>query len=347
VGRLALCLWGGTSVPELVGTVRVAERSGYETAFVIESFADQFGFLGACAQATERIRLATGVTTIFSRPPTWTAIGAMTVDALSGGRFVLGLGAGHREIVATREDVEPARPLVFERPLARLRETIEVVRAVIATAHAGGSVTVAGEVFHVRDYLPWMEAVRPRVPIFVGAFLPASLELAGELAEGVMPVYLALEGVPAYREAVARGAARAGRSPDEVELCCQIPCCVSDDEEEARTAIRYLLAFHTSAYTYYRRFFTAQGYGELVAAIARLIEAGDVARAADLITPEMVDAAAAWGSAERCAARIAEYRAAGITLPIVYPIHPGFRGYLPDPAAKDGVRRVIEALSGA
>jgi alkanesulfonate monooxygenase SsuD/methylene tetrahydromethanopterin reductase-like flavin-dependent oxidoreductase (luciferase family) len=314
---------------------------------VIESFADQFAFLGACAQATERIRLGTGVTTVFSRPPTWIAIGAMTVDALSAGRFVLGLGAGHSEIVAMREDVEIDRPLAFTRPTERLRETIALVRAVVEAAHTGGTVQFEGELLRVRDYVPWMAAPRPAIPVYLGGFLEASLELAGELADGVMPIYLPLEGVPAYLAAVRRGAARAGRDPAAVETCCYLPCCVSADEEAARTAMRYLLAFHTSSYRHYRRYFTAHGHGELVAAISARIAGGDVTAAAALVTDEMVDAATVWGTAERCAERIEEYRRAGITLPIVYPIPPGFRGYLPDPGARDGVRRVVEALAGA
>ena len=121
--RIAVGLWGGMPMDDLIGCITLADRAGYEAAFLIESYADQFCVLAACARETERIKLGTGVTTVFNRTPTSVAIAGATVDALSHGRFVLGLGAGHSEIVRMRDDVEPARPLPFERPLQRLRET--------------------------------------------------------------------------------------------------------------------------------------------------------------------------------------------------------------------------------
>src|SRR5690242_3981479 len=97
------------SLQQLVGVVAAADRGGYEAAWVIESYADVYAVLAACAVATEQIHLGPGVTTVFHRSPTQIAISGATVDALSGGRFRLGLGVGHREIVAMRDDVERAR----------------------------------------------------------------------------------------------------------------------------------------------------------------------------------------------------------------------------------------------
>ena len=94
------------TVDELLETVVLADELGYESAHLIESYADVFGFLGACAAQTRRITLATGVTTVFTRSPATIAIGAITVDNLSGGRFELGLGVGHPEIHARRDDLE-------------------------------------------------------------------------------------------------------------------------------------------------------------------------------------------------------------------------------------------------
>lgn len=334
-------------VDDLIGCVRLADRAGYETAFLIESYADQFVVLGACARETERIRLGTGVTTVFNRTPTSIAIAGATVDALSHGRFVLGLGAGHAEIVRMRDDVEPRRPLPFERPLQRLRETVESVHAVVAAAVLNEKVSYAGEIFEIRDYLPWIAAHRGRYPVYVGAFFDRGFELAGTIADGVMPIFMPLERVEGYVAAVARGARAAGRDPAEVDVACYIPCCVSDDENAARTAMRYLVAFHMAEYANYRKHFEAQGHGALVARIGELIAAGDAAAAASLVTDEMAAGITVAGNAATCARRIDEYRARGIRLPIVYPIYPEYRGYLPNPASRDGILRTVEALAGA
>ena len=96
---------------------------------------------------------------MFTRNPTTIAIAAATVDSISEGRFRLGLGVGHREIHLMRDDVEKHRPSPFERPLLRLRETTELTRAIIKGAYRGEVVRYDGEIFHVRDYEPWLGAV--------------------------------------------------------------------------------------------------------------------------------------------------------------------------------------------
>lgn len=350
--RIAVGLWGGMPMDDLIGCVKLADRGGYETAFLIESYADQFVVLGACARETERIRLGTGVTTVFNRTPTNLAIAGATVDALSHGRFVLGLGAGHSEIVRMRDDVEPKRPLPFERPLQRLRETVESVHAVMAAALLNEPVSYQGEIFEIREYLPWIAAHRGRYPVYVGAFFERAFELAGAVADGTMPIFMPLANVEAYTAAVHRGARAAGRDPGEVDIACYIPCCVARGDsaaeiEQARTAMRYLVAFHMAEYANYRKHFEQQGHGELVRTIGALIAAGDAGAAARLVTDEMVDGITVAGTAAQCAARIDEYRARGIQLPIVYPIYPEYVGYLPNPASRDGILRTVEALAGA
>ena len=344
--RLGVGLWGGIPPADLVETVKAADRAGYEVAHVIESYADQYCFLAACARETTSIDLATGVTTVFNRNPTAIAIAGATVDALSQGRFRLGLGAGHREIVAVRDDVEPARPLPFERPLRRLRETVEAVRAIVAAAARNEPVSYEGEIFSIHEYLPWIAAYRDRFPIYFGAFFERSFELAGEIADGTIPIFMPLASVSPYVAAVRRGAERAGRDPAEVDVGCYLPCCVGE-LEQARTACRYLVAFHMSSYVYYRRHFEAQGQGETVRRMVERMDADDVDGAAALVSDEMVDSITIHGPPERCREGIDRYRAAGIALPVVYPIHPAFRGYLPDPAHGPGILHTIESLAEA
>lgn len=345
--RIAVGLWGGMPMDDLIGCITLADRAGYEAAFLIESYADQFCVLAACARETERIKLGTGVTTVFNRTPTSVAIAGATVDALSHGRFVLGLGAGHSEIVRMRDDVEPARPLPFERPLQRLRETVESVHAVVAAAMLNEHVSYKGEIFEIREYLPWISAHRGRYPVYVGAFFEKAFELAGAVADGTMPIFMPLANVESYVAAVRRGATAAGRDPDEVDIACYIPCCVSDDEEQARTAMRYLVAFHMAEYANYRKHFEAQGHGALVARIGELLASGRAADAASLVTDEVVEGITVAGNAETCARRIDDYRAAGIKLPIVYPIFPEFVGYLPNAASHAGIVHTVEALASA
>ena len=342
--RLGVGLWGGMSVNELIDVVKLADSRGYESAYIIESFADAFCFLSACARETENIILGTGVATVFTRNPTTIAIAAATVDSISEGRFRLGLGVGHREIHRMRDDVEVQRPSPFADPLGRLRETTELVRAIMKGAHAGELVRFEGEVFRVRDYEPWLSPHRDNIEIFYGAFSRSTFELAGEIADGIAPIFVPLEFVPTMKESVARGAERVGRDPAEIDLGCYLPTAVSDDAAQAKLAAKYDVATHMSSYAYYRNYFVRRGMGEVVDEVVEKVRSEDMGAAADAVPDEMVDAVAVYGTVEDCRRKIDVYREAGISLPIIFPLHPEFRGYLPDPASRAGVFNTIDVL---
>jgi alkanesulfonate monooxygenase SsuD/methylene tetrahydromethanopterin reductase-like flavin-dependent oxidoreductase (luciferase family) len=335
------------TVDELLETVVLADELGYESAHLIESYADVFGFLGACAAQTRRITLATGVTTVFTRSPATIAIGAITVDNLSGGRFELGLGVGHPEIHARRDDLEPRRRLAFEEPLERMREATELIRVIVDAAARGVPATYRGSHFSMSDFEPWVHAERDRIPIGYGSMLAPSVELAGELADDVLPIYLPAEAVPTLLAQVERGAERAGRPITEITISCLIPCCVSDDEARAEATMRRLLATYIGAYRYYRLHFEALGYGECAEGVKRAIDAGETERAASMVESELVHAVTVFGPPERCRERLDAYRAAGVERPVVYPVHAEFGSYLPDAAAREGIRAAVAALAPA
>ncbi len=342
--RLGLGFWGGVSTNELIDAIALADRKGFDCAYLIESFADVFGVLSACAHATERIELASGVATVFTRNPTTIAIGAATVDSISDGRFRLGLGVGHREIHQMRDDPEPGRPFPFERPLQRLRETTDVVRAILEGATRGELVNYRGEVFEIVDYEPWLHPYRPSLPIEYGTLGEKAMELAGEIADAVLPIFVPIEFVEKIRAAVARGAEPVGRDPAAIEVGCYIPTCVDDSVDRARAAISRNVATHMASYRFYREYFTRRGFGDLLDEVARLVGDGDLDAAAALVPEELIEDVGAFGPPDRCHEQFERFRDAGVTLPIVYPIHPEFRNYLPDPEARAGLFRTIEAL---
>lgn len=345
--RLGLGLWGGVAPNELIDAIALADKRGFRCAYLIESFADVFSVLSACARVTERIELASGVATVFTRNPTTIAIGAATVDSISEGRFRLGLGAGHREIHQMRDDPEPARPFPFERPLRRLRETTEVVRAILESATKGEPVNYRGQVFEIVEYEPWIHPYRPSLPIEYRSLAEKTMELAGEIADGVLPIFVPIEFVEQILAAVEKGAAAAGRDAAKLEVGCYIPTCVDPSVDRARAAVRRNIATHMSSYRFYRKYFTRRGFGGLIEEVANLVEGDELDAAAALVPGELVEDVAAFGPPERCHEQFERFRAAGVTMPIVYPIHPGFRNYLPDPGARDGLFRTIEALGEA
>jgi 5,10-methylenetetrahydromethanopterin reductase len=283
----------GAALGELLDVAADAERLGYRWLWVNDDRLDRdpFTVLAAIAERTERIRLGPGVTNPYSRHPALLATAIATLDELSGGRAVLGLGAGGTN----------HRPLGIERtaPAATLRDAIELIRTLLA----GGAATVDGRVVRARDARLDFPA-RADLPIYVGSRGPRVLELAGELADGAIVGNVATREGWGYATArVEAGAERAGRDASEVRLVAWLYTCVDDDEERALDAIRPMAA--TSIVT--SRPVLAELGIEMPTRFRRAMEAcdwslarADVERAGRLLPPELVRRFGLAGPPETC-----------------------------------------------
>ena len=280
-----------------------AEVLGYESVWLTHGLGrDGFLVLAAYAHATERIGLGTGVVPIYPRHPVAMAQEASTLMELSGGRFRLGIGLSHRPSMVD------ALGLDMGEPLAVMREYMSVLRAALH-----GQASFEGRYYRVR----WVGAFRaPSPPVLLAGLAPPMLELAGELADGVVlwlacPAYIRDVAVPA----VARGRARAGKALEGFEIVAAVPLAVTEDSAATRVfrdeLVRYL------SLPYYRTMFRASGFADALAAFDRDREPG---RDADAVPAALVDALGAIGDARRARAEVEAYRAAGVTLPVVRPI---------------------------
>ncbi|MGH7417531.1 MAG: LLM class flavin-dependent oxidoreductase, partial [Candidatus Rokuibacteriota bacterium] len=165
--RIGIAFTGGLTPPEIVECVRLAEELGYESAWMTEGHGgDQFAILAACAVATHRITLGTAISSVFVRSAPTIAMAAATVDHLSGGRFILGLGSSHRV------QVEGEHGIPFVQPVQRLRETIEIVRALLHD----GTVSFPGRVIGIERFDLWFTPGRREIPIYVAALFVPLLE---------------------------------------------------------------------------------------------------------------------------------------------------------------------------
>jgi 5,10-methylenetetrahydromethanopterin reductase len=220
-------------VAELVALAEEVERLGYRYLWVNDERLerDPFTVLAAMAQRTDRIRLGPGVTNPYSRHPALIATATATLDELSGGRAVLGMGAGGTN----------HRALGIERraPVTALRDAIELVRGL----WAGSRTTVVGDVVRAREAKLDFAPPRPQIPIYIGGRGPRVLELSGEVADGVIVGNVATREGWAYAlDHIAAGAARARRDVGEICLTAWLYACVADDEDEALDAIRPMAA---------------------------------------------------------------------------------------------------------
>jgi len=301
LGKLALSLPVPGDVAACLDWARRAEDLGYESIWIAETGGpDPFVLAGAVAQVTTRVRIGLAVSPVYIRTPATIAAAAGTVAQLAGGRFILGLGASSHAIVGGWHGTP------FRKPLARVRETVTIVRAMLA----GQKVSFEGETLRSSGFRLMVPPPGP-VPIYVGALRPAMLELAGEIGDGVAVNLLPVAAMGPTRAHLAVGAARVGKDPAGLEMVCRHQVLVTDDKAGARELFRSALTgyFATPVYNQYAAWY---GFAEEAETIAAGFKAGDRARTRQGMSDRLIDAIAIFGSLEECKERIAAYVAAGV-----------------------------------
>jgi alkanesulfonate monooxygenase SsuD/methylene tetrahydromethanopterin reductase-like flavin-dependent oxidoreductase (luciferase family) len=218
MARIGLALTGGLAPGDIVECVQLAEELGYESVWMEEGHGgDQFAILTAYALATARIRLGTAISSVFVRSLPTIAMAAATVDHLSQQRFMLGLGSSHKV------QVEPEHGLPYGRPVSRIRDSVAVIRTLLRD----GVVSYQGKTVSIERFDLWFTPTRPEIPIYLAALFPPMLEVCGELAQGVLLVWSMLGTARQAAEHIARGAHRAGRSPEAIDIAALLPCSVA------------------------------------------------------------------------------------------------------------------------
>lgn len=305
----------GLTFPDNLEFAREAEGLGYDSAWVAEVGGnDAFALGSAVAGATERLRIGTAVVPMNIRGPAMLAMAAGTMQAMSGGRAICGIGVSSPQIVHDWN----GQP--YDRPLQRARETIEVLRAMFS----GEKVVYEGECIQVNGYRMMPPPPQP-VPIYLGALNKKMLQLAGEVADGVVINMLGESFVPSVVAEVHKGAAKAGRDPSEIEVVMRVQCCVTDDPQQIREAFAGAFGAYLVA-PGYDRVFTWPGFGDVVEGVSAARRARDRAASRAAVRDELLDALVVAGGADEVRVRLKAFMNAGVDTPAVHV-------FWPDPAA--------------
>lgn len=291
-----------------------AERLGADSVWVAEAWGhDAFTPLAYLAGRTERIRLATGIAQLGARTPALLAMSAMSMQALSGGRFLLGLGTSGPQVMEGWHGVR------FTSPLAMTRETIEILRAVTA----GERLVHEGTVYQLPLPDSAGRAIRSMapptpVPVYLAALGPRNLALTGELADGWLANAFVPETASSFLDPLAEGAARAGRTVEALDVVVPVGVEFTDDEQEAarRHARGYAFtigAMGNRSQNFYNAAFERQGYGEDVTAVRELWLSGDREGAAGRVPLDLGRRTNLLGPPDVVRERLALYLAAGVT----------------------------------
>ncbi len=306
-----------------------AEARGFRAAWFPEiTFGDAFGPATATATKTSRIGLGTGVVGIWSRSAVTMALQAATLNELSDGRLLLGVG------LQARGYVEGWHGQTYERPVRAMREYVTILRQILS----GEMVTFEGEIFSVKGFQLQMQPPERPARIYMAAIGPQMTRLAGEIADGILGYCYSLEYVrDTVMPNLRAGAEKAGRSLDDFDVACGFPTIVTPDASGLEQIKGQVMMFATagSSSPEYASSFAAAGHD--VAPIQERVDAGDVDGALALVTDEMADAMTIAGSPDHVRGRIDQYREAGLSTVALNPSPPDvwfplYQGHFPDSA---------------
>lgn len=314
MSQLGIVLYHGIeSGTELREYGRVAEDNGFDSLWVTERYfhEETFSMLGFLAAATQRIKLGVGVVNPYTRNPALLAMASATLDRLSGGRFVLGLGRSEKAVIQDKMGIP------YGDSRVALIETVSHLRKLFA----GERVTTQEGRNKSQAIKLATTPIQPQLPIYLAGIGTKGLRLVGEIADGVV---LNAYVPPAYvRYAVAEihaAAAAAGRDPHAIDIACMLVIRLTDDPAKMRATLKQRIVRLLEEPHVGEILLDKGGFDPSLLIQLRATTKSDGEKAAvPLITDAMVDAFYVVGSAMQCQERIAEYRQAGVTTPLLLP----------------------------
>ncbi len=298
--RLSFSLGSLLSIQDIRDCLKYLSKSEPDAIWIPETWGmEGFSMLSAVAARTESAKIGSSIINIYSRSPSLIGMGAVTVDTLSGGRLILGLGTSSLPIV---EDFHGSP---FERPLSRMREYVEILRLVTS----GKTVDFEGQFFKLRNFALLIKPYRDKIPVYLAAVNRGMVGLARELADGVI-FYL-------RPKSEMRQTIRAMQAGRKIDVTCQIITSVSEDPESAIERAKRTLSFYVAVGKVYRDFLARNGYREETESVLEEYKKSGLQNTHNYITEKMLRDLTICGTPEESRRQLDEFRATGIDLPII------------------------------
>jgi len=324
---LQLGYWGAKAPTDHAELVAAAEEAGFDTVFTAEAWgSDAYTPLAWWGRETTRMRLGTSVIQLSARTPTACAMAALTLDHLSGGRHILGLGVSGPQVV------EGWYGQKFPKPLARTREYVDILRQVWAReapVHSDGPhyplpLTGEGTTGLGKNLKPITHPLRADIPVMLGAEGPKNVAMAAEICDGWLPIFYSPRIADMYNEWLDEGFARPGarRTRETFEICATAQVVVTDD----RPAVMELMKPHLALYmggmgaedtNFHADVYRRMGYAEVVDDVTKLFRTDRKDEAAKVIPDELVDDSAIVGDLGYVQEQMKAWEAAGVTMMVI------------------------------
>ena len=300
---IVLPYWSDVKKDDLLYFSRMAEDLGYDSVWVPEMWGrDAFSLISWMATATKRIRLATGIISVYSRSPALIAQTAATIDEYSEGRLILGLG------MSTAIVNELWHGAKFEKPLLRTKECVEIIRMALG----GERVDYGGEIFRLKNFRLLFRPRRSDIPIHIAAVGPKNIELTSRIADGWIPYLCPADFINERKKIL-------GSNGRNVSATPFFPALVSEDPGESREIVREFVAYYVcSMGDYYRKLVSGYGYAE-EAERAKSLWKDDRKAAVGSISDELLDLVCATGSVEEGRKKLGEFAACADVPVLMFP----------------------------
>lgn len=321
---VSLAYWPWFTLDEQFALARQADRLGFDSVWVAEGYGqDGVALLGALAAVTERIGLGAGILQIPARQPATTAMAAASLDRISGGRMLLGLGLSGPQVS------EGWYGVPFTAPLRRTREYVEIVRKALSGEHltyAGREWTIPsdGGLGLGKPLKMLGGPVQERIPIYLGVGGPQTVQQCGEIADGWLPFLFSPEHADLLNEPLLTGIAKAGRTRADVVVAPTVPAAVHNDLDTARDLVRPMIAFYLGGMgakgaNFYVELAVRYGHADAAHACQDRFLTGDRRGAEAALTPELIDLVSLAATPATVEKKLAAYESATVDTLVVTP----------------------------
>ena len=298
--RIACSLGSLLSINEVISCSEILSKTNVDTIWVPETWGmENFSMLSAISSKTTTQKIGSSIINIYSRSPSTIAMGAATIDTLSNGRLVLGLGTSSLPIVETFHGYK------FENPLQRMKEYVEIIKLTLT----GNQVNYNGEIFNLKNFTLLIKPKRNHIPIYLAAVNQKMVNLAWKIGDGVI---FYLRPINEMKKTINKM-----QSVRKIDVTCQLITCVSEDSDIAIQRAKKTVAFYISVGKIYRDFLAKNGFKKETENILNEFKKSGFKSNHELITDNMLRSLAISGTVDECKKQFKKFIEVGIDLPII------------------------------
>lgn len=298
--RIAYSLGSLLSVDEILECSKILSKYNPDSIWIPETWGmEGLSMLTAVSHIVKNSKIGSSIINIYSRTPSLIAMGAATLDTLSNGRLILGLGTSSESIVQEWHGLE------FSQPVQRMREYVEIIRLIIS----GNKVNYDGKLFHIKNFTLLIKPTRKKIPIYLAAINQKMVELTWDVADGVI---FYLRPISKLQDTIQKMQSRR-----KIDVSCQFITCMSEDEDQAIERAKKTLAFYVSVGKIYRDFLAKNGFAKEIHDIYNEYKKSGLRTNYKLVSNNLLDSLTICGTPEDCKKKLGKFVRTGVSLPII------------------------------